>query len=96
MPGDCSAISIGMVQTRRDVCAARSLAIAVQLVRKGVDYGSLIEGLKARNSALSADRAAEIATTAISFVQRTRILHSKENQHATARNHSKPSDQRPR
>jgi hypothetical protein len=55
------------------------IAMAVQLVRKGVDYGSLIEGLKARNSALSADRAAEIATTAISFVQRTRILHSKEN-----------------
>ena len=54
------------------------IAMAVQLVRKGVDYGSLIEWLKARNSALSADRAAEIATTAISFVQRTRILHSKE------------------
>ena len=55
------------------------IAMAVQLVRSGVDYGSLIEDLKARNSALSADRAAEIATTAISFVQRTRILHSKEN-----------------
>jgi len=56
-----------------------NIAMAVQLVRKGIDYRSLIEGLKARNSALSADRAAEIATTAISFVQRTRILHSKEN-----------------
>ena len=55
------------------------IAVAVHLVRKGVDYGSLIEGLKARNSALSADRAAEIAKTAFSFVQRTRILHSKEN-----------------
>jgi hypothetical protein len=55
------------------------IAMAVQLVRKGVDYGSLIEGLKARNSALSGDRAAEIATTPFSFVQRTRILHSKEN-----------------
>ena len=55
------------------------IAMAVQLVRKGVDYGSLIEGLKVRNSALSTDRAAEIATTAFSFVQRVRILHSKEN-----------------
>jgi len=55
------------------------IAMAVQLVRKGVDYGSLIEGLKAHNSALSTDRAAEIAATAFSFVQRVRILHSKEN-----------------
>ena len=55
------------------------IATAVQWVRKGVDYESLIEGLKARNSALSTDRAAEIATTAFSFVQRVRILHSKEN-----------------
>jgi hypothetical protein len=55
------------------------IAMAVQLVRKGVDYGSLIEGLKAHNSALSAVRAAEIAKTAFSFVQRVRILHSKEN-----------------
>ena len=55
------------------------IATSVQLVRKGFDYGSLIEGLKARNSALSADRAAEIATTAISFVRRTQILHSKKN-----------------
>ena len=54
------------------------IAMAVQLVRKGVDYGSLIERLKAHNSALSTARAAEIATTAFSFVQRTRILHSKE------------------
>ena len=56
-----------------------NIAMAVQLVREGIDYGSLIEGLKARDSALSTDRAAEIATTAFSFVQRTRILHSKEN-----------------
>ena len=55
------------------------IAVAVQWVRKGVDYESLIEGLKARNPALSTDRAAEIATTAFSFVQRVRILHSKEN-----------------
>ena len=55
------------------------IATAVQWVRKGVDRESVIESLKARNSALSADRAAEIATTAISFVQRTRMLHSKEN-----------------
>jgi hypothetical protein len=55
------------------------IAMAVQWVRKGVDYESLIEGLKARNPALSADRAAEIATTAFSFVQRTRVLHSKED-----------------
>ena len=55
------------------------IAKAVQLVRKGVDYGSLIEGLKGRNSALSTHRAAEIATTAFRFVQRTRILHFKEN-----------------
>jgi hypothetical protein len=55
------------------------IAMAVQLVRKGVDYGSLIEGLKARNSALSTDRAAEIVRTAFSFVQRVRILQSKEN-----------------
>ena len=55
------------------------IATAVQWVRKGVDYDSLVEGLKARNSALSTDRAAEIATTAFSFVQRVRILHSKEN-----------------
>ena len=55
------------------------IATAVQWVRKGVDRESVIEGLKARNSALSTDRAAEIATTAFSFVQRVRILHSKEN-----------------
>src|SRR5581483_1046822 len=35
------------------------IAMAVQWVRKGVDYESLIERLIARNSALSADRAAE-------------------------------------
>jgi len=56
-----------------------NIAMAVQLVREGFDYGSLIEGLKARDSALSTDRAAEIATTATSFVQRVRILYSKEN-----------------
>lgn len=56
-----------------------NIAMAVQLVRRGVDYESLVEGLKARDSALSIDRAAEIATTAFSFVQRIRILHSKEN-----------------
>jgi hypothetical protein len=55
------------------------IASAVQWVRKGVEYESLIERLKARNSTLSTDRAAEIATTAFSFVQRVRILHSKEN-----------------
>lgn len=55
------------------------IAMAVQLVRKGVDFESVIKGLKTRDSALSTDRAAEIATTATSFVRRTRILHSKEN-----------------
>jgi hypothetical protein len=55
------------------------IAMAVRWVRRGVGYGSLIESLKARDSALTTDRAAEIATTAFSFVQRTRILHSKEN-----------------
>jgi len=56
-----------------------AMASAVQWVRKGVDYESLIESLKAHNSALSTDRAAEIATTAFRFVQRVRILYSKEN-----------------
>ena len=62
-------------------CAHRSvdMATAVQWVRKGVDYASVIEGLKAHNPALPTDRAAEIATTAFGFVQRVRILHSKEN-----------------
>lgn len=55
------------------------LATAVQCIRKGVDLESLIEGLKAGNSDLSTDGAAEIAMTAFSFVQRVRILHSKEN-----------------
>ena len=55
------------------------IATAVQWVRKGIDCESLIEGLKAGNFGLSTDRAAEIATTAFSFVQRVRILHSKEN-----------------
>ena len=55
------------------------IATAVQLVRKDVDYESVIEGLKERNSVLSTDRAAEIATTAFSFVRRVRILHPKEN-----------------
>ena len=55
------------------------MATAVQRVRKGVDFESVIEGLKALNPALSTDRAAEIATTAFRFVQRVRILHSKEN-----------------
>jgi len=55
------------------------IASAVQWVRKGVDRESVIEGLKARNAALSTDRAAEIAATAFRFVQRVRILHSKEN-----------------
>jgi hypothetical protein len=55
------------------------IATAVQWVRKGVDREALIEGLKAGNSGLSTDRAAEIAMTAFSFVQRVRILHSKEN-----------------
>jgi hypothetical protein len=55
------------------------IAAAVQWVRKNVDYESLIEVLKAGNSLLSTDRAAEIATTAFRFVQRVRILYSKEN-----------------
>ena len=55
------------------------MATAVQWVRKGVDYASVIEGLKGHNPALPTDRAADITTTAFSFVQRVRILHSKEN-----------------
>jgi hypothetical protein len=55
------------------------IATAVQRVRKGVDFESVIEGLKALDPALSSDRAVEIATTAFRFVQRVRILHSKEN-----------------
>jgi hypothetical protein len=55
------------------------IATAVQWVRKGVDRECVIERLKERNSSLSRDRAAEIATTAFSFVQRVRILYSKEN-----------------
>jgi len=55
------------------------IATAVQWVRKGVDRDCVIERLKERNSALSTDHAAEIATTAFSFVQRVRILYSKEN-----------------
>ena len=55
------------------------IATAVQWVRKGVDRESVIERLKARNAALPTDRAAEIAATAFRFVQRVRILHSKEN-----------------
>jgi hypothetical protein len=70
------------------------MANAVRWIREGVDFEPVIERLKEHDPTLSADRAVEIATTASRFVQRTRILHSKENQHATARNHSKPSDQR--
>jgi len=55
------------------------VAMAVQWIRKGVDKEALIEALRAHNSALPTHRASEIATTAFSFVQRTRILHSKEN-----------------
>ena len=55
------------------------IATAVQWVRKGVDRECVIERLKEHNSALSTDRAVEIATTALSFVQRVRILHPKEN-----------------
>jgi hypothetical protein len=55
------------------------MATAVRWVRRGVDFEFVIERLKEHDPALSADRAAEIATTASSFVQRTRILHSKEN-----------------
>jgi hypothetical protein len=55
------------------------MATAVHWVRKGVDRVSVIESLKARNAALSTDHAAEIAATAFRFVQRVRILHSKEN-----------------
>ena len=40
---------------------------------------SVIESLKEHNSALSTDRAAEIATTALRFVERSRIQHPKEN-----------------
>lgn len=55
------------------------VAMAVQWIRKGVDKEALIEALRAHNSALPTHRVSEIATTAFSFVQRTRILHSKEN-----------------
>jgi hypothetical protein len=55
------------------------IATAVRWVRKGVDCQSVIEGLKEHNSALTTSRAAEIARTASRFVQRIRILHSKEN-----------------
>jgi hypothetical protein len=55
------------------------IATAVRWVRKGADCESVIERLKEHNSALSIDHAAEIATTASRFVQRIRILHSKEN-----------------
>ena len=70
------------------------IATAVRWVRRGVDYESIIESLKEHDSALSSNRAAEIADTASRFVQRTRIQHSKENQHASARNHAKSSNQR--
>lgn len=55
------------------------IATAIRWVRKGVDFESVIQGLREANSALSIDRAAEIAATASRFVQRKRILHSKEN-----------------
>jgi hypothetical protein len=55
------------------------IATAVRWVRKGVDCQSVIQGLKEHNPALSTSRAAEIAATAFRFVQRVRILHSKEN-----------------
>ncbi|WP_325382689.1 DNA-primase RepB domain-containing protein [Edaphobacter sp.] len=70
------------------------IASAVRWVRRGVDVESVIETLKQHDSALSIERVAEIATTAYRFVQRTRIQRAKENQHATARNHSNPSNQR--
>jgi hypothetical protein len=70
------------------------IASAVRWVRRGVDVESVIETLKQHDPALSIERVAEIATTAYRFVQRTRIQRAKENQHATARNHSNPSNQR--
>jgi hypothetical protein len=62
-------------------CAHRTvdIATAVRWVPKGVDFESVIEGLKEHNSVLSTNRAVQIATTAPRFVQRTRILYSKEN-----------------
>jgi RepB DNA-primase from phage plasmid len=70
------------------------IATAVQWIRKGVDFESVVDCLKEHDSALSTNHAAEIASTASRFVQRTRFHHSKENQHAAARNHSKSSNQR--
>jgi hypothetical protein len=55
------------------------VAAAVRWIRKGLECESVIEGLKEHNSALSNSRAAEIAATAFKFVQRTGILHPKEN-----------------
>jgi hypothetical protein len=55
------------------------IATAVRWVRSGVDFESVIKSLKEHDSALSIDRAAEIAATASRFVQRTRIQYSKEN-----------------
>ena len=49
-----------------------NIATAVRWIRKGVDVDSVIHGLIEANSALSTDRAAEIAATASKFVQRTR------------------------
>jgi hypothetical protein len=56
-----------------------NVATAVRWFRNGVDFQSVIESLKERNSALSTDRVAEIATTASRFVERTRLQRSKEN-----------------
>ena len=55
------------------------VATAVQWTRKGVDFGSVVDRLKERDSALSTNRAVEIATTASRFVQRIRFHHPKEN-----------------
>lgn len=55
------------------------VATAVRWLRNGVDFESVIEGLKEHNSTLTTDRVAEIATTASRFVERTRLQHSKEN-----------------
>jgi len=70
------------------------IASAVRCFRRGVDVESVTDTLKQHDSALSIERVAEIATTAYRFVQRTRIQRAKENQHATARNHSNTTNQR--
>lgn len=52
---------------------------AVLWARTGIDAESIIHRLEERNSAHTTSRAAEIAATALKFVERFRIHHSKEN-----------------